>query len=192
MSEAGLTRRIVLNAGLLTAAGFALASCGPHDAHTLERTTDPKFGYFTPDQSALLLDVADIMIPSTDTAGAADSETILYLDQLMQNWASQATKLQINRFVDKLNAKALDGHRSAYLDLPKDIRRAVLQEIDAESFGAPADNNDAATYRRVKWLIFHIHHSSEAANPDFVLIPGQYRGDISESDYLALVEDNRY
>ena len=192
MSGANITRRLVLNAGLMLGAGIALVGCGRGDEVQLELSDDGAFGYFTPVQAKLLLDVADIMIPQTETAGALDTGTIPYLDQLMQTWAGKATKLEVADFIDSLNAYARAKHQAEYLAVTGDTRRAFLAEIDAASFSDEAETLPVKSYRRVKQLIFHIHYTSEAANPDFILIPGQYRGDISESEYLELVEENRY
>ena len=192
MAGAEVTRRIVLNAGLLAAAGIALSSCGRGDELPLEVPEGDSFSYFTPAQAAVLSDVANIMIPRTETVGATDTGTILYLDQLMQSWASEATRLEIGAFVESLDAHARTTRQADYLKLSDQVRRDLLKDIDTGSFSETSDSPPIESYKRVKWLIFHIHYSSEAANPDFVLIPGQYRGDVSEAEYLALVEDNRY
>ena len=190
--RAKVTRRLVLSAGFLAGAGVALTGCGRDDQLFLEASESASFSYFTPVEYALLSDVADILIPTTETVGAKDTLTIEYLDHLMQTWAGDATKREVADFVKELDSHAQAAHRNAYLNLSIDVRRELLQDIDAESFSSPSDAIPIRSYRRVKWLIFHIHHSSEAANSDFILIPGQYRGDISETEYLALVEENRY
>ena len=195
MAGATLSRRLFLNVGTLALAGLALPGCERRGAIEIALSSDPVFEYFEPDHANILRDVANIMIPRTDTAGALDTNTILYLDQLMMTWAGSATKSEILDFIARLDQHADDTHQSRYLDLPEALRIDLIREIDRDSFSAPPDSTPIAlapSYRRIKALIFHIHYSSEAANPDFVLIPGQYKGDISEAEYLTLVEDNRY
>ncbi len=150
------------------------------------------YGFLSPAQAAILSDVADIIIPRTETVGASDTRTIQYLDQLMQTWAGETTKLEVEDFIERLESRAEATHQTPYLNLPDDVRRDLLHGIDKASFAESSGGASATSYRRVKWLIFHIHYTSEAANPDFILIPGQYRGDVSETEYLALVEENRY
>lgn len=192
LSGVRFTRRLVLNAGVLAAAGVALSGCGGGNEVHLEALDDAAFGFFSPTQAAVLSDVADIMIPKTETVGARDTRTIQYLDQLMQTWAADATKLEVTDFVEQLDSHAQATHQNSYLDLSADLRRDLLQDLDTDSFSDRSDANSVKSYRRVKWLIFHIHYTSEATNPDFILIPGQYLGDVSEAEYLALVEENRY
>ena len=182
----------MLNAGLLATAGIALSGCGRGDKLQLEVSDAGLFGFFSETQAKVLSDVADIMIPQTETVGAAQTGTILYLDQLMQTWAAEATKLELQTFVESLDAHSRATRQSAYLSLSKDVRQAFLQDIDAASFSGAPDAASVKAYKRVKWLIFHIHYTSEAANSDFVLIPGQYRGDVSKAEYSALVEENRF
>ena len=192
LSGARFTRRLVLNAGVLAVAGVALFGCGGGNELHLEASDDEAFGYFSPAQAAVLLDVADIMIPKTETVGATDTRAIQYLDQLMQTWAAETTKLEVTDFVEDLDSHAQVTLQNAYLNVSSDDRRELLQAIDRDSFSGVSEANSMKSYRRVKWLIFHIHYTSEASDTDFILIPGQYRGDVSEAEYLALVEENRY
>ena len=187
-----ITRRLVLNAGLLATAGIALSGCGRGDELKLDITEEGRFGFFSETEARVFSDVANIMIPQTETVGAAQTGTVLYLDELMQTWAADATKLELRSFVESLDAHALETHQDKYLNLPTEVRQALLQEIDTASFSDASNLTPVKAYKRVKWLIFHIHYTSEAANPDFVLIPGQYRGDVSGAEYAALIEENRY
>ena len=192
MAGAKITRRLVLNAGFLAAAGIVLSGCGRGDQFQLEVSANRPFGFFSENQANVLSDVADIMIPQTETAGAAQTGTVLYLDELMQTWAADNTKFEFQNFVESLDAYALKRHQNTYLSLPAEVRLKLLREIDAASFSEAPEIEPVKAFRRVKWLIFHIHYTSEAANPDFVLIPGQYRGSVSEAEYSALVAENRY
>ena len=192
MTRAEISRRIFLNAGFLATAGIAVSGCGRTAEIEIDLAANQAFEYFEPDEGNILLDVADIMIPRTDTAGAKDTNSVLYLDQLMATWAGDSTKLEIRQFTQALNQYVVTVHGSQYLESPEALRVDILREIDRTSFSDSEDMDIAESYRRLKWLIFHIHYTSEAANSDFVLIPGQYRGNLSEAEYAALVEENRY
>lgn len=192
MTRAEISRRIFLNASALAAAGIAVSGCGRTAEIEIDLGANQAFEYFEPNEGNILLDVADIMIPQTDTAGAKDTKSVLYLDQLMATWAGDSTKLEIRHFTQALNQYAVATHGSRYLELPAALRVDILREIDRTSFSDSEGMDIAGSYRRLKRLIFHIHYTSEAANSDFVLIPGQYRGNLSEAEYAALVEENRY
>ncbi len=192
MTHAKISRRIFLNTGFLAAAGIAVSGCGRTAEIEIDFAANQAFEFFEPDEGNILLDVADIMIPQTDTAGAKDTKSVLYLDQLMATWAGDSTKLEIRQFTQALNQYAVTAHGSQYSELPAALRVDTVREIDRTSFSRSENMDIAESYRRLKWLIFHIHYTSEEANLDFVLTPGQYRGNISEAEYAALVEENRY
>ncbi|MEL7031012.1 MAG: gluconate 2-dehydrogenase subunit 3 family protein [Pseudomonadota bacterium] len=192
MSELGQTRRLFLKSSALSLAGLSLAGCDPSGQIDLEIESEPSFEFFDRQHAAILQNVADLMIPSTETVGAADTGTALYLDQLMQKWASEESQRAVLSAVQHFDGLASDLDGTSYLELDDATRFALVGDVDAASFGASLDTEQASAYRLLKRLIFHIHYSSEAANPDFVLIPGQYRGDLSAREYEALVDENRY
>ena len=192
MSERGQTRRLFLKTGALTIAGLSLIGCDTSGQIDLGLAPGQSFGFFARAEAAILLDIADLMIPKTETVGAADTDTALYLDQLMQNWASEESQRAILAAVQRFDELAMAQTNTAYLDLEKAERSALITEVDANSFDSEKDTEGAVAYRLLKRLVFHIHYSSEAANPDFVLVPGQYRGDLSEREYRALVDETRF
>lgn len=187
-----VSRRIFLSSAALSAIGISLSGCSDDQTIDLAVNAKPAFTFFDDHQSAILLDVAEILIPRTDTPGASDSNTVLYIDQLMTTWAGADTKASLLSFIEQLDALARGREQTPYLALSQMQKLDLLTEIDRTSFGDPEDADFAANYRRLKRLVFHVHYTSEAANSDFVLIPGQYQGDISQAEYAALVEDNRY
>lgn len=192
MTGAQITRRIFLNVGAFAAAGVTLSGCGRNTEIEIDLAANQSFEYFDPQDGTVLLDVANILIPKTETVGAIDTDSIPYLDRLMTTWAGESTKSDIRQFIQGLNQHVEMTLGSQYLQLPNVSRVELLSEIDRNSFSDSEAVFFADTYRRLKWLIFHIHYTSEAANLDFVLIPGQYRGNLSEAEYAALSEENRY
>lgn len=186
------TRRLVLQSVGLAAAGILLPGCNDQGVIVLELSDASGFTFFDPETATILLDVADLMIPRTSTPGAADTDSVLYLDQLMQGWASRATRDQMLAWPTMLNAYARQQTGLEYRRLQSEQRLQLLVEIDRISFSEDADPDFEPAYRRLKALIFHIHYSSEAANPDYVHVPGQYRGNVSLSEYRQLTEDARF
>jgi len=56
---------------------------------------------FSPDQFALLEQVADTMIPATDTPGALDAGVPAFLRDMLANWGSHESHAQILAVLDK-------------------------------------------------------------------------------------------
>lgn len=192
LAESGVTRRIFLSTSTLALAGIALTGCDNRDAVVLDLTDVTDFSTFDRPTATTLLDVADLMIPRTETPGAGDTATIQYLDQLMDRWASRASQAEILDFPAQLDRHAHQRAGRAYRSLTREARFELLTDMDNVSFADGTKPDFARAYRKLKRLIFHIHYTSEAANPDYLAVPGQYRGNVSEAEYQALVDDARF
>ncbi|GAC12602.1 gluconate 2-dehydrogenase subunit 3 family protein [Paraglaciecola chathamensis] len=141
--------------------------------------------FFNADQMTLVYDLANIMIPTTNTPGASDSHTAQVLDELMVSWASSSTQRQFTNFLAQFQSKAKGANNSNYFSLTKKEREAFVEYVDGNAF--EKDRNEFSTaYKRIKALIFHIHYSSEEANPNFFLVPGGYKGNLTESELSAI------
>ena len=196
MIKQPVTRRLLLSRSGLALAGFPLAASATaafgHEVTGIEVVVDPAKGYafFNEKQVAVLTDVADIMIPQTDTPGAIASATVPYVDQMMIDWADSDTKAKFAYFVESMDKLAQAQGHADYLAMPRDAREKLVDSVDAEAFSS---RNEAASiaYRKVKGLIFHVHYSSAEANPDFVLVPGEYRGNLSYAEYRQLTDERK-
>lgn len=141
--------------------------------------------FFSAEQLTLVYDIADIMIPTTDTPGASDSHTAQVLDALMVSWASSNTQQQLTAFLSELRDRARSSNNKDFLLMPREERQAFLVEIDSHAF-EKTTSPFLVAYKRLKALIFHIHYSSKEANPDFFLVPGGYRGTLSLEELHAI------
>lgn len=141
--------------------------------------------FFNAEQMTLVYDLANIMIPRTETPGASDSHTAQVLDELMTSWASLSTQRQFTNFLGQFLSRAKRETNSDYFSLTKEEREAFVEHIDENAF--EKDRNEFSTaYKRIKALIFHIHYSSEEANPNFFLVPGGYKGNLTEPELSAI------
>jgi len=193
-TDPAITRRgLVAGAGAVI--GLALAGCsGEQTARTSEISFshapplpvrgDEKF--FLARQLRVLEVVSDIMIPRTDTPGAVDAGVASYIDGMMITWASEETRKQFVAALRDFDDRAHDRHEQYFLESTWDQQYAVVDELDAETFGSGADNDN---YRQLKSLIFHVYDTSEAANPDYRLVPGAYRGSLTEEQYRMMIEN---
>ena len=146
--------------------------------------------FFNAEQFTLVFDIADIMIPSTDTPGCVDSHAAQVLDELMISWAAPSTQQQFTLFLSKFLQQAKSAFNANYLSLSKEKRQAFIEQIDETAF--ETDKSDfSVAYKRLKALIFHVHYSSEIANPNFFLVPGGYRGSLTQEE-LNVIYERKY
>ena len=142
----------------------------------------PKF-LSSPD-FALLRDLAEAMIPRTDTPGAADAGVPEFIDGLMIDWAGEGARAQL--------ARVLGDYRTLSLARGKNrtAKMQAVEELDRRSFAAPADDAGADAYRWLKRLVFLAYRTSEAAFTSYVPNPGKYRGNLSRTEYDALIAEH--
>ena len=141
--------------------------------------------FFSAQELTILIDIAEIMIPRTDTPGATDVFVIPVLDGLMLTWASNETKVQFRACIEQVKSLARDTYLAEYSSLGLTKRQHLVEQIDHSSFNNKKTKL-SRNYRPLKEMIFHIYYNSEQANPDFVLIPGSYRGDLSKQELEAI------
>lgn len=191
-----VSRRRLLSRSGLAMAGFQLAAHGTpafgKDVEGIEVRLDPAegFAYFDEKQAALLTDVADIMIPETDTPGAVASATIPYIDTMMTDWADEDTRSKFAYFGEALDKMAAEKGHPDYLAMPRVQREGMIEGLDKDSFRQRREPLSIA-YRKVKGLVFHIHYTSAEANPDYVLVPGEYRGNLTWDEYRKLTDERK-
>ncbi|WP_342807884.1 gluconate 2-dehydrogenase subunit 3 family protein [Alteromonas sp. M12] len=141
--------------------------------------------FFDADALTVLSDVAEIMIPKTDTPGATDANVASVLDGLMVTWAGSKTKQQYTSIIQQIKVIAKATYQGAYHQLSLQQRQQLITELDKTAF-VNQETDLSASYRHLKEMIFHVYYTSEHANPDFVLIPGGYRGDLSKTELDAI------
>jgi gluconate 2-dehydrogenase gamma chain len=137
--------------------------------------------FLDPADMALLREMAEAMIPRTDTPGAADAGVPEFIDGLMIDWAGEGARAQLRR--------AIAGYRTlAGSHGPASAGRLeAMVELDRRSFAAPAGDAGADAYRWLKRMVFLGYRTSEAVLTDYVRNPGTYRGNLSRAEYDALV-----
>lgn len=138
-------------------------------------------GFLDPAEMSLLHEMAEAMIPRTDTPGAADAAVPGFIDGLMIDWAGEGARAQLRRAITDYRILADAAGRSSA------ARLEAMVELDRRSFAAPAGDAGAEAYRWLKRLVFLAYRTSEAAFTRYVPNPGSYRGNLSRPEYDALV-----
>lgn len=171
-----LTYAIGLVGGSIAVAAFGDAIPG---AATMGST-----GYFSSSRRALLDEVADLMIPATDTPGALEVGVPEYMDKMMVRWASEDTRQAFDGVLDALNTEAASSHGKPFLALAADQRFEMLAQYDAAHLAGDIQSMMGA-YARFKELLMTIYYLSEiGATQELRLeeVPGPFRGDIPLAD----------
>lgn len=132
---------------------------------------------------ALLEQVAETLIPTTDTPGAIASGVPEFVRMMLNDWASDETRAALLGVLDGIESKAWNKHGRGFLELPADRRLEVIRIVDEEAFA----RQDGA-WRKFKGLVLvGYYHSEIGATQElrFELVPGAWRS------CLPLVEVGR-
>lgn len=140
--------------------------------------------FLDPAEMALLREMAEAMIPATDTPGANDAGVPEFIDGLMIDWAGEGARAQLRRALRDYRTLAGSGSQT------RAARLEAMVELDRRSFAARPEDAGADAYRWLKRLVFLAYRTSEAAFRDYVPNPGSYRGNLSRSEYDALVAEH--
>lgn len=186
--EVVISRRIFIGSSLFVVTAPLLA-CVPNVSNDLLQVTkDGQF--FGASDMTLLVDMAEIMLPKTDTPGATDAQVIPVLDAMMLTWAGSNTKLSFQFFLKQLAQLASGTFDSEYKSLSKVDRTTLISSIDKRAF-ENKETELSKAYRKLKEIIYHIYFTSEQANPNYMLVPGNYRGCVSQKELNAIHAQGR-
>jgi gluconate 2-dehydrogenase gamma chain len=161
--QRALDRRSLLQSAVLLVGGALAGVASPGWAATS--------GFFTPAQFALVDEIAEGIIPRTDTPGARDAGVAKALDQLMVAWASKARQDEFRGMLAEFDGKAAAEAGAPFLKLPAERRQAFLAGYDRRhGFINP-------TYRRFKELVLTLYYLSEIGATQelrYELVPGKW------------------
>lgn len=177
MSKVNISRRLFIGASVYFVTAPVWSSVF-NSANMLSVFTQSG-QFFTAQEMTILTDVAEIMIPKTDVPGATDAHVIDVLDALMLSWAGSETKQQYKFIIKQIDKISLSSFKVDYSNAALTDRESLLIELDKQAF-VEKTTELSISYRKLKEMIFHIFYTSEEANPNFMLVPGTYKGDISK------------
>jgi gluconate 2-dehydrogenase gamma chain len=148
-----MDRRALLRSALLLVGG-SIASGAPLELFA--RSTPKPTRFFSAAQFALLEEVADIMIPRTDTPGAREVGVPEAFDTLVKQWASPQRQLQFRAVLDDIQQTVMAKEGKAFMELAFEQRVAFISSYDsAKLLGSRA-------YAKFKELLLTLYYLSEA------------------------------
>ena len=144
-------RRMVLgSAGAVCVAGWverlsevALARAAPAQAAASAAAWTPRV--FTPQQNATVIEISELIIPRTDTAGAREA--------------------RVNQFIDTVLEDAPAAERESsgadFIDAPPGEQEALLTVISSRENATPDDREGVEFFEAIKRLTITGYYTSE-------------------------------
>jgi hypothetical protein len=130
-------------------------------------------------QMRTVRDIAERIIPATDTPGAAAARVDEFIDLMLAEWYDDDGRV---RFLDGLllvEGRSHARHAAAFADLTAAQQTALLEELDAEveALRVVRTPIDAHFFQQMKWLTVHGYYTSEVGvtqELQWMPIPGGY------------------
>lgn len=125
---------------------------------------------------ALVVALADTILPRTDTPGAVDVAAPEFVDLLLAEWYPEEERRELVAGLDALDARCREAQGAAFADLDPAKRAAFLLTVDGHD--GPQGSPEAA-YRKLKDAIVYGYLTSKPIAPlvsRFPIIPGRFDG----------------
>lgn len=165
-------RRDVLRqaVGLVGGAGAlsALAACEGDPPVPSTRAA----GVLNPSRRARLESLADAIIPRTDTPGALDVGVPDFIEDMMRNWASGATRLRFGRVLDDMELRARERSGTPMVRMTPEARAEHVAWFDRDAF-----SRGDRGYQELKELIMLGYYYSEPGATEelqYEHVPGRW------------------
>lgn len=128
---------------------------------------------FSLDQFALLEQVCETLIPTTDTPGAIRAGVPAFIRQMLDEWGSHETRAAMLGVLDRVENEAWRRRGAGFLELSTEQRLDILRSLDAEAI----QRQDLA-YGQFKYLVLLGYYQSEVGATQelrYELVPGAWR-----------------
>jgi hypothetical protein len=129
-------------------------------------------------QAALVLAIADTVLPRTDTPGALDAGVVEFLDRLLAAWHTEHERTQFLAGLEAFDGQCREATGKAFDALDATGRAGFLSEVDGAPRGA-APGTSHAFYARLKEVtVFAFLTSKPVQEAVFKtpIIPGRFEG----------------
>jgi hypothetical protein len=135
---------------------------------------------FNAEQFALLEQVCEVIIPTTDTPGAIAAGVPEFMRQILEAWGTERSRAEIAAVLVAVEKLAWSRFGAAFLELAPDRRLEVITALDAELLAA----KDPA-YTKFKHLVLVGYYQSEIGATRelrYELVPGAWRSCVPLSE----------
>lgn len=181
-----LSRVALILGGTVVGANAFLEGCKPADKKTGDENNDGKpVALFAATDSAYLDEIAETIIPATDTPGAKAAKVGTFMTVMVTDCYPEADQKVFLEGMKKLDEAGKKKNSKSFMDSSAEERKALLIEIDKEAkdYMASKKKEDPKHYfRMMKELTLLGYFTSEPGATQalrYVAVPGKYEGCIA-------------
>ncbi len=135
---------------------------------------------YSRETSVLVERLADLIIPATDTPGAAAAGVGEFIDYVVSIWYQDDERLRFIAGIDALEAAARERHGKSFLELGEELQVSLLEPLAERAVAdAGADFGSGGFFKQLKELTVVGYFTSEVGatqERSYVPMPGAYDG----------------
>lgn len=177
-----LKKSVIASLGLSFAPGLlvSLESCAK------ERPTAEQPVYLTAEQFDGIWQMAELILPPTDSPGAHEAGVTPFIDQLFGLYFEENEKTKHEAGLVKFFASCLDQYGKSFVDLEQDQQLAYLRILDQEK-------HPDSFFKSMKQIILWAYFTSEVGmkSMNYLPVPGRYNGCITIDENEKNLVGNR-
>jgi len=183
----GITRRQALRRVGVLLGGIVSAPTVAGVLSGCERAAGPDWTpeILTAEQNEMVDTIAEIIIPATDTPGASAAQVHRFVDAMLTGSYSPKERDRFLKGLASADAYCQEEYGAPFLEMSADQQRALVGNLDAETFGADApeeaDRENPSFFRMMKELTIVGYYTSEIGATQELktnTVPGYYDGDV--------------
>jgi hypothetical protein len=183
----GITRRQALRRVGVLLGGIVSAPTVTGVLSGCERAAGPDWTpeILTAEQNEMVDTIAEIIIPATDTPGASAAQVHRFVDAMLTGSYSSKERDRFLKGLASADAYCQEEYGAPFLEMSADQQRALVGNLDAETFGADApeeaDRENPSFFRMMKELTIVGYYTSEIGATQELktnTVPGYYDGDV--------------
>ncbi|HYF68874.1 MAG TPA: gluconate 2-dehydrogenase subunit 3 family protein [Ohtaekwangia sp.] len=179
-----LRRTAMLMGGALSAP----AIIGVLNGCTAKPVINWKPQFLSPEQATVVSEVAEIIIPKTDTPGAKDVGVPSFIDVMLKDVYSEKDQERFINGIKEFNEKAIAQFGESFLELDEEDRTGLVKKVHLEAIEASRTTNPSPPKPFIlmtKELTMLGYFTSEAGATQvlqYEAVPGAYKGCVPLSE----------
>lgn len=172
-------RKAIKGAVALIGGSIATSQLGTLISSVAAMDGDSEPLFLTSEHFSMVEQIADLIIPETDTPGAKRAGAHRFIDYMLAEWASPETQSKYVAGLNAIDQRSAEFNGSNFLENPLERQIALLESLDAESY---TDGGEDSFFRNLKsFVLFGYYSSEEGASVElrFDRLPGPYEDCVS-------------
>ncbi|WP_308365744.1 MULTISPECIES: gluconate 2-dehydrogenase subunit 3 family protein [unclassified Microbulbifer] len=128
---------------------------------------------------ALLDEVAETIIPRTDTPGAKDAQVGQFMTVMVNDCYTPEEQVVFHRGITQLQAASLESYDTAFMDLSPENRHSLISQLDREARLHNAGQTTPHYFTMMKQLTLFGFFTSKPGATEvlrYAAIPGHFDG----------------